>query len=332
VRYAIATLAILGAITAATLAGGGGGNSNLTATCLSTSNVPGHTDPWGGCWPGPQNTGIPDSVTPTAYTGPCGAITTPGTIIDGKTIGADGAECDLDIRTTGVVIKNSMMYGELVMNDSFTTSATITDTTIDAGPLNNNIPVGTGDRAIKGSNFTATRVETTRGCCGIWAGSNTTVQDSWIHGQDDDEGGDEHQSGYRQGEGGVGNGQNLLHNSVGCDAHFIDDGDGDAAGCSAVITGYGDFATVQNNYNYRNLIVAPNSGVFCAYGGATASKPFPLNTNNVWTGNVFQRNVNGKCADFSGGWAVTDLDQGSRGNVWSSDNIYDDGTTMPVPH
>lgn len=298
-----------------------GGSDQLCAQ--TTANIPDGPDPWGGCWPGDSNTGPPDGVTLTAYTGPC-IITEDDTIIDSKTVDCFPSENDeLTIQATGVVVTNSYIDASVTVFGS----ATFTDSTIDGQPINGLIDPNTGNRAIEGHNFDLLRVELTGGCCGAWCDENCTFQDIYVHGQDDDEGGDAHQSGIRQDGGAVGNGQTFIHNTVSCTANVIDDGDGDPSGCSADVTGYGDFNTVQNNYWYRNLLVSPTSGVWCAYGGSTTGKPFPNGTNNEWHENVFQKGPTGTCNSAG---AMNALAAGVRGNVWDS-NVWDDGTTMPPP-
>src|SRR5262249_42124850 len=71
---------------------------------VAGKNVPGAADPWGGCWPGPGNTGVPANVALVAYTGPC-TITTAGTVIDGKKVTCD----TLSIQAANVVIRNSLL-------------------------------------------------------------------------------------------------------------------------------------------------------------------------------------------------------------------------------
>lgn len=71
-----------------------------TANCVGAANEPGGPDPWGGCWPGPQNTGYPhglpgDTRTPvtlTNYTGPYTLRTSNsscGLVIDSKILNQD---------------------------------------------------------------------------------------------------------------------------------------------------------------------------------------------------------------------------------------------------
>ena len=96
------------------------------------------------------------------------------------------------------------------------------------------------------------------------------------------------------------------------------------AGCSADITGYGDFETIKNNLFEKNLLMESPEGAFCAYGGSSGQdgeKPYPFGENNVWRNNIFQHGAGGKCASFA---PMTDLDPGVRGNVWDN-NRWDTG-------
>ncbi len=67
--------------------------------------MPGAGDPFGGCWPGPANTGVPVGTVLTPYTGPC-TITVANTVIDSKII-----SCELLIRADNVTIRNSHING-----------------------------------------------------------------------------------------------------------------------------------------------------------------------------------------------------------------------------
>jgi hypothetical protein len=62
---------------------------------------------------------------------------------------------------------------------------------------------------------------------------------------------------------------------------------------------------------------------YCAYGGHSPSKPFPIPSNITFTGNVFERGTNGKCGVYG---AITSW-YDAPGNVWTN-NTWDDGTTL----
>jgi hypothetical protein len=287
------------------------------ACATATPNVPDGPDAAGGCFPGPSNTGVPDGTALTTYSGPC-TITAANTVIDSKTV-----NCYLEIKAPGVVIRNSLINGHVWIDDpNQGGSFTITDSTVDAGPVD--ATSNDGNKAIGKSHFTAIRVETVRGVSGIFCEYDCHIVDSWIHGQDKDEGGAAHESGVRMGSGSATAGQSLTHSTVVCDAPNVPPD----AGCSADVTGYGDFATIQNNLVERNLLEATTGGA-CAYGGSTTGKPFPNGTNNVWRDNIFQHRNAFQDSGHCGYWfAIIDLAAGQRGNTWTN-NRWDTGELMP---
>ena len=139
---------------------------------------------------------------------------------------------------------------------------------------------------------------------------------------DRDEGGAAHQSAVRMGDGSV-----IRHNTLLCDAPNVPPD----AGCSADLTGYGDFAPIRNNTIERNLFMATPGGT-CAYGGASGkdgSKPYGNQSANiVFRDNVFQRRSavqnSGKCGEW---FAVADFDRNRPGNQFVG-NRWDDGKAV----
>src|SRR4051812_10072025 len=291
-------------------------------SCPAAPNTPDGPDPWGGCFPGPESTGVPAGTELTPYTGPC-RITAAHTVIDAKTV-----DCDyLQIYAADVQIRNSRINGSVWVDDPHQGgSFLISDSTIDAGPVDRTH--NDGRSSIGKSHFTAVRVETLRGVRGIWCEYDCLVQDSWVHGQDKDEGGAAHESGIRMGSGTADAGQRFIHNSIACDAPDVPPD----AGCSADVTGYGDFAPIQNNTLTDNLFESRSGGT-CAYGGSSGNKPHSAGANNVFRHNVFQRGAGNRGAGpqgHCGYWfAITDLDAGQRGNAWI-DNRWDTGESMPA--
>jgi hypothetical protein len=295
-----------------------------TACASNTPNVPDGPDPWGGCFPGPQSTGVPPFTLLTDYTGPCDIVLV-NTVIDAKTITCPSGY--LNIHATGVQIKNSFINGSVwIDSPGQGGSFTITDSTIDAGDVNqtyNDAPTAIGK-----SHFTAIRVETYRGGRGIWCEYDCKVRDSYVHGQDRDEGGHTHESGIRAGSGSSSaSGQYLTHNTIRCDAPDV----APDAGCSADVTGYGDFAPIQYNTVVHNLLQDTPGGT-CAYGGNTTGKPYPNGSHNVWQDNVFQRGApnrgSGPGPGHCGWWyGMAHFDLSLTGNVFSG-NRWDTGEIM----
>jgi hypothetical protein len=109
-------------------------------------------------------------------------------------------------------------------------------------------------------------------------------------------------------------------NTVACDAPDVPPD----AGCSGALTGYGDFAVVQNNVIDGNLFIG-GSGGYCTYGGSTLNKPFSTGTRDIrFTNNVWQRGTTGEC----GVWGpITSFDTAAPGNVWSN-NRWEDGSPV----
>lgn len=289
--------------------GGSTAGSSAPVSCSGAAHTPGGPDSWGGCWPGVNNTGVPAGTTLTTYTGPC-TITANNTVIDAKTI-----NCDLIIQAANVTITKSRFVNGSVSTDENSSgySFTISDSEVNIGNR-----AGTGIGAV---NFTATRVEVTGGNRSMHCWHDCTITDSYVHGQFTDPSGTYHESGIRMGQS-----LTLRHNTVACDAPDVPP-DG---GCSADLTGYGDFGPVQNNTIDKNLFVASTGG-YCTYGGSSSGKSYSSQTNHiVFTNNVWQRGSNPNdhggytCAYYG---SNTAFDSAATGNVWTG-NKYDDGSTV----
>lgn len=275
---------------------------NVSAASNSITAATGSNPP-AGVFPNASNTGVPAGTQLTAYTGPC-TITAANTVIDSKTV-----NCDLNIRAAGVVIRNSKINGSVATDENSTGySFTITDSHVDAGDR-----IVTGVGAV---NFTAIRVHVQGGNRSMHCWHDCEIRDSYVHGQMTDETGVAHESGIRMGRN-----VTLRHNTIICDAPDVPPD----AGCSAALTGYGDFAPVENNLVENNYFPGTTGG-FCAYGGSSQGKPYSDATNNIrFIGNVFGRGSSGRC-----GWygAITSFDTSEPGNVWSN-NTWTDGTVLP---
>jgi hypothetical protein len=126
----------------------------------------------------------------------------------------------------------------------------------------------------------------------------------------------------------MGDGSTIYHNTVLCDAPDV----APDAGCSADLTGYGDFAPIRNNRIERNLFLATTGGT-CAYGGASGddgTKPYGNQSANiVFKDNVFQRRSSVQSSNKCGYYfPITDFNSSRPGNQWTN-NRWDDGTTLP---
>lgn len=252
-----------------------------------------------GGFPSSATTGVPGGVRLTPYTGPCN-ITTAGTVIDGKTV-----NCTLNVRAADVTIRNSVINGT-VYNDEASNGLgfTIVDSEVRIG--------NRGGTGIGNVGFTAVRVEVTGGNRSINCWRDCTVRDSYVHGQFTDLSGVAHESGIRMGSGGV-----ISHNTIGCDAPDVPPD----AGCSAGLTGYGDFATVEDNLIERNLFLVTTGGT-CAYGGSSEGKAYGDANHIRFIDNVFQRTA---ARPNCGYWfPIASFDSSAPGNVWRG-NVWSDG-------
>ena len=273
-----------------------------TPTPTATTPSGGGTVVLGRSFPNSDTTGVPAGTTLTPYTGSC-SIQTNNVVIDSKIL-----NCDLRIVAQGVTIRKSIINGTIYSDNG---SFTLTDSEV---RMPQSTATGIGD-----ANFVVTRVEVTGGNRSINCAANCTVTDSFLHGQYTDRRGIDHESAIRMGAGSV-----IRHNYITCDATPVPPD----SGCSAALTGYGDFAIVQKNTIDNNLIDGGPYGSmgFCAYGGSTTGKPYSAGVNNIkFTNNIFMRGTNGKC----GIWGpITSFDSGAPGNVWTN-NLWNDGTTVP---
>jgi hypothetical protein len=309
------------------------------ASCTTATNVPDGSDGRGGCFPGTSNTGpnAPASSMAT-YTGSC-TISTANVVIDSKVV-----NCRTLVVASGgagLVLKNSNLNGGIVQSGG-TPAFTVQDSYIDSSVpypacSNGSCPAGkyacgdtgnaTTDCGVTGSNFTILRTEIVGSNRAAYceAPGPCLIQDSYFHGTNlwPDKSNLAHASSVREEQN-----LTLRHNSLHCSytGPFVNG----EIGCSADLTGYADFAPIKNNTVDGNLFVASIGSSFCAYGGATGSKPYssdPTNaTNQKFTNNVFQRGTNSKCGAYG---PVTDFSSSRTGNLWSG-NVWDDGRPVPA--
>ena len=215
--------------------------------------------------------------------------------------------CTLQVEAPDVSITRSVINGTVATSESGAGSFTISDSEVIIGAQ-----MGTG---IGDARFTAARVEVTGGNRSVNCYIDCALIDSYVHGQFRDASGVAHESGVRMGSGAV-----IRGNTIACDAPDV----APDAGCSAALTGYGDFAVVENNTIDRNLIIG-GSGGYCTYGGSTPGKPYSVGTRDIrFTNNVWQRGESGKCGAYG---PITSFDSNAPGNVWNN-NTWEDGTPV----
>lgn len=283
------------------------------STTPSPSPTPSPTPPSPSGWPDESNTGVPAGTTLTTYSGPC-TITAADTVIDAKTV-----NCDLVVRAANVTVKNSKVNGVIDTGSDASTgySITLQDSELDATPGVTATATGIGE-----VNLTIVRSEVVGGNRSANCFVNCTITDSYFHGQDTDPGtGDWHESGVRMGANGT-----IRHNTIWCEAPYVPPN----GGCSADLTGYGDFGPVENNLIENNLFKASASSGFCVYGGSSGGKPYSNATNNIrFVDNVFEAGPNNLCGAYG---PVTDFDPSKPGNEWTNNTWLggpNDG--QPVP-
>jgi hypothetical protein len=260
-------------------------------------------------FPDEKCTGVPAGVTLAKYSGSC-TVKTDNTVIDGKLI-----TCSMSIQAKGVTIKNSRINGTVgTPNGSEKFSFTIMDSEVHAPQAGSTESQGVGD-----ANFTMIRVEVVGGNRSVYCRKNCRVEDSWVHGQSIAQSPRIHASGIRQSQD-----SRIVHNRIHCSANDTPSG----GGCSANLTGYGDFEPVRNNRVEKNLFVATPAGA-CAYGGSSGddgTKPYGSQASGiVFVDNVFQRGPSGKCGYY---FPITDFNSGRPGNQWVN-NKWDDGAALP---
>lgn len=254
-------------------------------------------------WPDATTTGVPDGTTLTRWTGEC-TITEDGTVIDARTV-----NCDLRIRAADVMITRSVINGNVILRDlEEGHSFSISDSEVHVGER---LLTGLGNGF-----FTAHRVEITGGGRSAYCATDCTIEDSWVHAQTGDPGGEAHLSGIRMGQN-----TTLRGNRIICEGDRTPPG----SGCSAALTGYGDFRPIRNNLIENNFFHSGNAS-FCAFGGSSREKPFSGDARDVrFIDNVFERDADGSCGIHG---PIVAFDSDAPGNVWEN-NRWSDGGRLP---
>ena len=255
-------------------------------------------------FPDATNTGVPAGTVLSRYTGPCN-ITTTTTIT-----GVDASACSAILVSAPNVVITRSLLPRVDATRGGTASVTVSDSTVRAGSW-----VG---GAIWGYNITATRVNVTGGQHSVHCAGNCTVTDSWLHDQYNPDGQSFHNNAFI-----TNGGSNMVvrHNTLHCTA-LLNATDG---GCTADVSLFGDFDPVTNVLVEGNLLRANASSIsYCAYGGHSPSKAYPIATGIKYRDNVFERGSNGKCGVYG---PVTSFQTSATGNEWTN-NRFDDGTAI----
>ncbi len=293
-----------------------------TPTATAPTTPPASTPPPSapGNWPGSSNTGVPAGTSLSTYTGSC-TISSPVTI-DAKTINCPSG---LAIKSANVTITRSKVIGPIAIDTDTNRSwsLTLSDSEVDAGNVTATAAIGNG-------NVNITRANIHGGHNALQCeehSSECTITDSWIHGQYLGANSADHLAGIGVFGGlspctgpdanGVPSCFAAVHNSILCEP-LPNSADG---GCTADLAILNQFGPLHGALVQNNLFRANVGAAYCTYGGYNANH---VADHIVYTGNVFERGTNSKCAAYG---AVTSFDSGGTGNIWSN-NTWDDGTAV----
>ena len=251
------------------------------ADCEGNRDEPGGRDPWGGCWPGSSNTGVPPG-TVLKRVGGDPVIAKDGAVVDGWDV--DGC---LVVSGLGVTIRNTRADCITLPSNSRArychasegaavrrvtectvvpglsdasgardrrTRLTVRDSTIDCG---GEPGTGLGDR-----NMVVVRVEILGCVNGFDADSFITVRNSYIHDLYNEPEGDPHTDGIQSG---VAERLRIVHNVIfgfttGCKAPA-------PLGCNGtsalILGGQPDLATARHTLIRRNLLAGGAYTLYC---------------------------------------------------------------------
>jgi hypothetical protein len=313
-------------------------------TCVGKPNQPGGADPWGGCWPGPQNTGYPhglpgDARKPvelTPYEGPV-TIAECGVAINAKVVTGDvlvtAGNGHHSPKQACVTITNSLVKGVIHTDEPSAGPVVVRDTEVAVPGLGWWENIGR-------YNVFVTRVNSHGSEGVIKCADHCSARDSWVHGMH--LGGEYHYNAF----GGNGlesaDGSFVVeHNWASCgDWKDWDDKLKSDAGCSAGIGFYGDFAPIRNVTIHRNFIAGATinkkvpganfrQSAFCLNPGYYPGKPYPTPSKVVVTENVFGRGDTGTCGMYGPSNSLN-AEGKPAGNVWKG-NFYEDGEAIARP-
>ncbi len=321
-------------------------SANSGSSCSASTKDPGGTDPWGGCWPGANNTGVPAGTilqrVPQDVTSGSGwawdsgdkilNVTGNNAVLDGLNVNAI-----VYVTGTGVTIKNSKIKAVQTAGNAYychsdesSAIRSLTGCAVVSGVgTPSNDPrlilqdsevdyqgvVGDTGTCIGSRNINVVRVNIHRCENGFDADGYMTIQDSYIHDLYNSTVEDPHTDGLQSG---VGETLVITHNvfygfTTGC----AYPNDGSCNGTSAInIGGQPDQATSSNVTVSRNLLAGGAYTMYCAI------KP-PTNFNI--TQNYFSTVYSPKVGEF-GPTAGCANGETSSGNVTLN---YSAGTTTP---
>ena len=260
--------------------------------------------------PTPQSVGVPTGTVLSNYEGRC-TISKARTVIKRKIINCS----PLNIKTTGVVIKNSKINGSVLVGTQDDFDPTVVsdpegDGRIRVTVVDSEIDTAAGTnldfRPISFSHYIVKRSYLHGTYSGAECHNACTIKHSYIHGFGD------HASGMRILRNGT-----LKHNTIWCEPNPNSDDDGNGVpdedgGCSGDLTMYEEFGTPHNNlvkHNYfpagwfwfalkfngndnGNIRIIDNRFGLLKRGGRHVADDWDA-AANVWSGNTF---TNGRIA------------------------------------
>lgn len=265
------------------------------SACPAVPNEPGGDDPFGGCWPGPHNTGVPDDVALTTHTGSC-------TLTAGV---YDSVRFNCGVNIDGpVTITNSSIVGTVRVRGAG--HLTISDSNI-AAPYNQSGFLTSGSGGLTGRRLEITGGNRSGFC------DPCDLRDSFVHAQETEL--PAHASGIRASQHST-----LVHNTLWCEPQ----------NCSANLTGYPDFEPTLDWLIAANLFMSGSGPTFCAFGGNTSGKPYsddPTNATDIrFVDNVFKRDLQPQCGALG---SIVAFASDHEGNVWEGNRWADTGAPVP---
>jgi hypothetical protein len=272
-----------------------GPRARRSGACPAAPDTPGGADPWGGCWPGPGNTGVPAGTALAPYSGPCD-IRANNVVIEAKIVNCGG----MLVYGSNLTIRKSKVFG-FVKTNSGSASMLIEDSEID-GQDDHSEALGIDNVTVIRSNIHGDQHS-------VHCGDGCTIRDSWLHDQHDGAAEGWHQNAFITNGG---SNHLLRHNSLNC-----------RGGCTADLALIPD-DDISGVTVDRNLLVASPDSAYCVYGGGNSGNKPGRSDHVVYTDNVFQRGPNGKCATYG---PVTYFDPAAAGNRWVG-NEWADGTSI----